>query len=335
MRRPLRRRSGAGGDYRVLHRHGVTGFRGLLLRRRSGPGFVLCRLASGARSARRPARVVAVERLLHDAADELPHGHAGVHVREQPPQVLQSLLAVGVDDDLQLVAPVAERAHAVGRRRQFGVQVGQHPADLACALAGRLLDELPSSCRIEHQRRRRLGVARRCGRRGVRRRIVRPRSLGGGGPHRTARRCGARRRDRRGAGDRPAPPLPVERPLQLGSGAQRQRAVAQPLPRVRLVGAQPHGADAPPGGSVAVAELAHRVVEQAGAASLQVQAAGLDFGQVVDDGALQVALVVDQRAGLAQQLAVGEHTDGGGDRGADSGRMSGVLHGVNVLPVFK
>ncbi|MCY4377317.1 MAG: hypothetical protein OXC31_26460, partial [Spirochaetaceae bacterium] len=73
---------------------------------------------------------------------------------------------------------------------------------------------------------------------------------------------------------------------------------------------------APPGGSVAVTELAHRVVEQAGAATLQVQPAGFDLGQVVDDGALQVAFVEDQGAGLTQQLAVGERADGGGDGGA-------------------
>jgi hypothetical protein len=40
---------------------------------------------------------------------------------------------------------------------------------------------------------------------------------------------------------------------------------------------------------------------------------------VIDDGALQVPFVVDQLAGLAQQLAVGEGADGGGDRGPDGG----------------
>ena len=111
---------------------------------------------------------MAVECLLHDAAEELPHGHARVHVREQPSQVLQSLLTVGVDDGLQLVAALAERAHAVGGRRQLRVQVGQHAAHLTCALAGRFLDQPLSSCRIEHQRRRRL----------IRQRIVRRRDLG-------------------------------------------------------------------------------------------------------------------------------------------------------------
>ena len=139
----------------------------------------------------------------------------------------------------------------------------------------------------------------------------------------------------RGAVDRPAPPLPVERPLRLGGGAQRQRTVAQPLARIRLVGAQPHGANAPPGGSFAVAELAHRVVEQAGAATLQEQPACLDLGQVVDDGALQVAFVEDQGADLTQQLAIGEGADGGGDGGEDVAVRSGGIHGVNITMVFR
>ena len=242
-----------------------------LLRRRSSRGVCL-RVrgpTAAARSARWPARVVAVEPLLDEAPDELSQRHARVHVREQPPELLQPLLALRVDGRLQLEPAVAERAHPVGRRRQLRVQVGQHLADLPGALAGRLFDELPPPHRIEHQRRRlRLG-GERYGRRGVCRRIVLSRQ---------PRRCLPCRCDRRSAGDRPAPPLPVERPLQLRGGAQRQRAVAQPLPRVRLIGAQPHGADAPCGGRVAVAELAHRVVEQAGEASLQIQAARLDLG---------------------------------------------------------
>ena len=47
-----------------------------------------------------------------------------------------------VNSRLQLVAAVAERAHPVGRPRQFRVQVGQHPAHLPGALAGRLLHQL-------------------------------------------------------------------------------------------------------------------------------------------------------------------------------------------------
>ena len=132
-----------------------------------------------------------------------------------------------------------------------------------------------------------------------------------------------------------SPPVPVERPLQLRGGAQRQRAVAQPLPRVRLIGAQPRGADAPSGGRVAVAELAHRVVEQAGEASLQIQAARLDLGQVVDDGALQVPFVADQVPGLPQQLAVGEGADGGGDRGPGGGGEMRGIHTVNILLVLR
>ena len=318
----LRRRRGVRRTQGALRRRSAAAVR--LLRRRSWRGVCL-RVrgpTSAARSARWPARIVAVERLLDQASDKLPHRHARVHVRKQPPELLQPLLALRVDGRLQLVAAVAERAHPVGRRRQFRVQVGQHLADLPGALAGRLVHQLLPPHRIQHQRRRlRLGGGHRYGRRRVCRRI---------GLCRRSRRC-----DRSGAGDRPAAPLPVERPLQLGGGAQRQRAVAQTLPRVRLIGAQPHGAYAPSGGRVAVAELAHRVVEQAGEASLQMQAARLDLGQVVDDGALQVPFVADQVAGLPQQLAVGECADGGGDGGPGGGGEVCGHHVVNILPVLR
>ena len=102
-----------------------------LLRRRSWRGVCL-RVrgpTAAARSARWPARVVAVEPLLDQASDKLPQRHARVHVREQPPELLQPLLALRVDSRLQLVAAVAERAHPVGRRRQLRVHVGQHLAD--------------------------------------------------------------------------------------------------------------------------------------------------------------------------------------------------------------
>ena len=115
-----------------------------LLRRRSWRGVCL-RVrgpTAAARSARWPARVVAVEPLLDQASDKLPQRHARVHVREQPPELLQPLLALRVDSRLQLVAAVAERAHPVGRRRQLRVHVGQHLADLPGALAGGLLDQL-------------------------------------------------------------------------------------------------------------------------------------------------------------------------------------------------
>ena len=102
-----------------------------------------------------------------------------------------------------------------------------------------------------------------------------------------------------------------------------------------MIGAQPHGADAPSGGSVAVAELAYRVVEQAGEASLQIEAARLDLGQVVDDGALQVPFVADQVAGLPQQLAVAEGADGGGDGGPGGGGERCGLHDVNITLVFR
>ena len=56
-----------------------------------------------------------------------------------------------------------------------------------------------------------------------------------------------------GASGRPAAPAP-------GPG---RPAFGGPDARSGLVGAQPHGADAPRRGGVAVAELANRVVEQA------------------------------------------------------------------------
>ena len=115
--------------------------------------------------------------------------------------------------------------------------------------------------------------------------------------------------------DRPAAPLPVERPLQLRGGAQRQRSVAQPLPRVRLIGAQPHGADAPSGCCVAEAELAHSVVEQAGEASLQIQPARLDLDKWSMTAPCRCRSWRTSVPGLPQQLAVGEGADGGGDRG--------------------
>ena len=227
-------------------------------------------------------------------------------MRQQARKLLQAALTLRVDERLQLVAAVAERAHAIGRRRQFRVQVGQHPLHLPRALAGRLLDQLlPPDC-IQHQRR--LGGQRRYGR----------------------RRCC--RRGGRGGDRGHAAPLPVERPLQLGGGAQRQRAVAQPLARVRVVGAQPHGSDAPPGGRVAVAQFAHGVLEQAGEPAAQEQAAGLNFGQMVDDGALQMAFDAGQVAGLRQQLTVGQGGDGAGDRGG-GGRCG--LHTVNILPIYR
>ena len=86
---------------------------------------------------------------------------ARVHVRQQARKLLQAALTLRVDERLQLVAAVAERAHAIGRRRQFRVQIGQHPLDLPRALAGRLLDQLlPPDC-IQHQRRRSATASRR------------------------------------------------------------------------------------------------------------------------------------------------------------------------------
>ena len=249
---------------------------------------------------------MAVEPLLDQASDKLPQRHARVHVREQPPELLQPLLALRVDDRLQLVAAVAERAHPVGRRRQFRVQVGQHLADLPGALAGRLFAAAAcaSFCRPTASSTSGGGSG----------------SAGGNGTAGAESGAGSfcaadpaadptgaiaapqeidqRRRCRSNAHCSSAAALSVSEPSRNPSRAYRRTAAC---------------ADAPCGGSVAVAELAHRVVEQAGEASL-IQAARLDLGQVVDDGALQVPFVADQVAGLPQQLAVGEGADGGGDR---------------------
>ena len=65
-----------------------------------------------------------VERLLHGAAHDLADRHAWVHVRERP----EPLVAISVDDCLQLVAAVAERAHPVSRRRGIRHEVARDVA---------------------------------------------------------------------------------------------------------------------------------------------------------------------------------------------------------------
>ena len=214
-----RRRRGVRRTRGVLRRRSAAPLR--LLRRRSSRGVCL-RVrgpTAAARSARWPARVMAVEPLLHQAADELSHRHARVHVREQPPELLQPLLALRVDSRLQLVAAVAERAHPVGRRRQLRVQVGQHPADLPGALAGRLFDQLPPPHRIQHQRRRlRLGGGQRYGRSA---------ESGAGRPRRCDRR-GAARSTRGAAAGRTPTAAPRRR---SASASRRATPPARPLDR--------------------------------------------------------------------------------------------------------
>ena len=223
--RLLRRRSGPAIRVRLrLGRPSAVRVRSRLrLRRRSWRGVRMrvCGPAARARSAGAPARVVAVERLPHQPADELPHRHARVHVRQQARKLLQAALTLRVDERLQFVAAVAERAHAIGRRRQFRVQVGQHLLDLPRALAGRLLDQLlPPDC-IQHQRR--LGGQRRYGRRGTRRRC------------RSNAHCNS------------AAALSDSEPSRSRS-------------RVCGLSAHAHGSNAPPGGRVAVAQFAHGVL---------------------------------------------------------------------------
>ena len=89
--------------------------------------------------------------------------------------------------------------------------------------------------------------------------------------------------------------------------------------RVPAVSAHRHGLDTAPGGAFAVAQFAHRVVEQAGAAEAQVQVARLDLAQVVEDGELQRLLVQDEGPGVRQQHLVGEPGEGGGEAGSGRG----------------
>ena len=84
-----------------------------------------------------------------------------------------------------------------------------------------------------------------------------------------------------------------------------ERVVLQPLACPGGIGAQAHRLYAAPGGTFAVAQLAHRVVEQAGEPEAQVQVARVDLAQVVEDGELQRLLVQDEGPGVRQQHLVG------------------------------
>ena len=207
MRRPLRQRSRAGEDRRVLHRHGVTGFRdGLLLRCRSG----CIRSAGDANSESASASTRRTWRaLLPDASStkfRLPAG-----------------LSTGGGAASKWLGAAARAASATGH--SLG-EVGAEPTmPLSGAESAGALDAAPQ---IDARRRP------------------------------PGRRQLAR-----------AAALTVSDPSCIRSSA-------------RLVAARPHGAGGPGGGSVAVAELAHCVVEQAGAATPQIQPAGFDLGQVLD-----------------------------------------------------
>ena len=173
-----------------------------------------------------------------------------------------------------------------------------------------------SSCRCGVQRRRR----------SRRRRCPGPRSPRLRRRHRAARQqlwCRGCRAGVRGGGRRAL--QEIEGVLQLRRRAQGERAVLQPLAGPGGIGAQAHGLDTAPGGTFAVAQFVHRVVEQAGEAEAQVEVARLDLAQVVEDGELQRLLVQDEGPGVRQQHLVGEPGEGGGEAGGGRGS-----HGVNV-----
>ena len=62
----------------------------------------------------------------------------------------------------------------------------------------------------------------------------------------------------------------------------------------------------------------------------QIQSAGIDLQQVIDDEDLDLVVEASQLAGLFQQLAVRQAGDRGEDRGINSG-----CHAVNIIPVSK
>ena len=130
----LRRRSGDSGRRRGIRR-------GRVLRRRSCAGN-LRTPAACAPPARRPRRVMAVHRFLHQPPQQLPRRHLRVDVGQQPLELLQPTLAIVIDHRLEFPPPRAQRAHPVGRRCQVRIDLGQHLLHLAGALAGRLRHQL-------------------------------------------------------------------------------------------------------------------------------------------------------------------------------------------------
>ena len=268
---PLRRRSDGSCRLRrpTWRRTGSTARVPLRLRRRSlvaanGP-------TARALTARRPARVVAIEPLAGQPPDELPQRHVRVHVRQQPPQPLQPTVTLGVDDDLHLVAAGAQRPHLVARDRQLGVHAGQQLLYLPRALAGRLRHQRLPRGPVQHRRRFQRLDSRRWRQQRLLPRHGRPAPHDGAAPSAL-----------------PVALLTVECALQLSSRAQGERSVLQPFAHLLELGAEVHGVDAPRGGGVGIAELAHHVVEQAGEAAAEIQPARLDLAQMVDDGDLEL-----------------------------------------------
>ena len=89
--------------------------------------------------------------------------------------------------------------------------------------------------------------------------------------------------------------------------------------------------DAAPGGAVAVTQFTHRVVEQAGEAAAQIEAAGVDLPHVVQDENLQRLLVPGEREGLRQEHPIRER----GDRRRTKywGRFRCIIHAVSIALV--
>ena len=253
---------------------------------------------------------MALYRFLHHPPQELPHRHLRIDVRQQPLELLQATPAIIIDYRLELPPPRAKRPHPISRPRQFGIHVGQHFLHLPRALARRPRHQrLPLRCA---QQRRRIRFR-------YRRRSVRRRSVG--------------RWHRPDAGLRAATAaslltlLPLESVLQLRRRVQRQRAVLNPPTRPFHLYAQPHRLDAAPSGSVAVTEFAHRVLEQAGKAEGQIQAAPLKLAQVVDHDHFEVLFDGRQLLDPLQQTLIGKRGHGRRNRHV----LSYVTHAINVI----
>ena len=258
---------------------------------------------------------MAIEPLARQPPDELPQRHVRVHVRQQPPQPLQPTVTLGVDDDLHLVAPGAQRPHLVGRDRQLGVHAGQQLLYLPRALAGRLRHQRLPRGPVQHRRRFQRLDSRRWRQQRLLPRHGRPAPHDGAAPSAL-----------------PVALLTVECALQLSCRAQGERSVLQPFAHLLELGAEVHGVDAPRGGGVGIAELAHHVVEQAGEAAAEIQPARVDLAQMVDDGDLELLFEVRQFPGLRKQRVVAEAGDGGGEFDFVPGA---AVHAVNITTVWK
>ena len=288
---------------RPLHRRRSVGTRGS---------------AAGASTARRTARIVAVEAFVDQPPHELPQCHVGIDMREQPFELLQPAVAVRVDDRLELPAPLAQRSHPIRRHRQRRIHVGQHLRHLPRALAGRLLHQRLLRRYVQHRSRlwfrRRLPLGRPCRRRP--RRAVRShgRSCPGPGPTRS---------------------LAITKAACNCAAASRVSEPSQSRSRTPSILVHSFmGVDPAPGGGVAVAERALHVVEQAGEAAAQVHAAGFDLAQMIDDEDVDLVIEASQLAGLLQELVVGEAGYSGGDVGVQRGsrhRKYTMINNLNRL----